>query len=230
MTETALLVGNSDGIGLAFTRLLLDKGWRVLGVSRSPTSVDHPSCTHVVHDVKAGDLETALERLVSAHAVPDVLVYCAGIGEELDPKTFEHDEEVFAVNLAGLVRTAACIVPAMVARGSGHLIGLSSIADELVIAEAPSYSASKAGFSSYLNGLGLLLRKRGVSVTNVRFGFVDTKMARAETRPLLITPERAAAVLWRCVRRRPLQCTYPRTAGCLARVLRWVQRVGIWAR
>ena len=44
---------------------------------------------------------------------------------------------------------------------------------------APSYSASKAGLSSWLGGLALALRPRGVHVTNVRLGFVDTKMAKA---------------------------------------------------
>ena len=66
----------------------------------------------------------------------------------------------------------------MVKRGQGHFIGVSSLANELLSAEAPSYHASKAGFFNYLGVLALALKPKGVHVTNVRFGFVNTKMAK----------------------------------------------------
>jgi short-subunit dehydrogenase len=61
------------------------------------------------------------------------------------------------------------VIPWMVKRGKGHFIGLSSVADELLSPEAPSYHASKAGFSNYLEGLALAVRTKGVHITNVRF-------------------------------------------------------------
>lgn len=51
MAERALLVGHSDGIGLAVTRRLLARGWEVTGVSRSPSPVENPACRHHVEDV-----------------------------------------------------------------------------------------------------------------------------------------------------------------------------------
>ncbi|MCB9089370.1 MAG: SDR family NAD(P)-dependent oxidoreductase [Calditrichae bacterium] len=70
-------------------------------------------------------------------------------------------------------------LPPCSSRGAGRaFIGLSSLADEMISAEAPSYHAAKAGFSNYLEGLALALKPSGVRVTNLRFGFVDTKMAK----------------------------------------------------
>ncbi|MCA8962417.1 MAG: SDR family NAD(P)-dependent oxidoreductase, partial [Planctomycetes bacterium] len=88
---------------------------------------------------------------------------------------------------------------------------------------AVCYPASKAAMTQYLKGLHLALRHRGVAVTNVRFGFVDTKMADAPVRPLMISVDRAARVLWNAIEERPAIRTYPRTAGVAALALRgWI--------
>ena len=81
----------------------------------------------------------------------------------LDTTQMEREIEIVNVNFLGMVRTVAVVIPAMVAQGSGHFIGLSSLADEMISAEAPSYSASKAGFSNYLESLALALCPSGVS-------------------------------------------------------------------
>ena len=52
------------------------------------------------------------------------------------------EAESAEVNLMGMIKTVSCVVPLMVERDQGHFIGLSSVADELLSAEAPSYHAS----------------------------------------------------------------------------------------
>lgn len=104
------------------------------------------------------------------------------------------------------------MIPQMVKRRGGHFIGVSSLADELISAKAPSYSDSKAGFSNYFGGLALAVRPKGVHVTNVRFGFVDTKMAKGDARPLMICVERAADHLESCIAKRPATYTAPEIA------------------
>ena len=108
------------------------------------------------------------------------------------------------------LRTAAAVIPHMVRNGRGHFIGVSSLADELRSSEAPSYHASKAGFSNYLGGLALALRPKGVYVTNVRFGFVDTKMAKADVKPFMINVRKAVDHLENCIRKKPVCYTAPK--------------------
>ncbi len=224
---TALIVGSSDGIGLALARTMLAEGWRVAGISRSPAPIDDPAYAHTVADVTAPDYRDILAELVSDIG-PDVCVYCAGIGESLDHADLARDLTVFDVNLVGALATVAAVVPGMVAAGDGHFIGLSSQADTFVNADAPSYSASKAGLSAYLHGLALALRPHGVYVTNVRFGFVDTKMARSEVRPFMISADKAASLIMRCVKKRPISFTYPKRMAGLLWFLRWGPRLRIW--
>lgn len=214
----ALVVGNSDGVGLAFTRHLLDEGWVVMGVLRRAAPIVHASYEHAVLDVAAPGYRDALAALCARSGPFDACVYCAGVGELFDPSDLTREAHTLRVNLVAAVETVETVLPAMLAAGRGHFVGLSSIGDGCS-PEAPSYAASKAGLSSYLGGLALALRGRGVAVTNVRFGFVDTKMAKSPVRPMMVPPGRAADVLVRCLRTRPAQITYPKPMGALMHLL-----------
>lgn len=214
----ALVIGTSDGIGRALAQRLLDEGWMVTGISRRAAPISHPRYEHAVIDVSDRAFREALNELLARRGAVDSCVYCAGVGEMLDPADLRPDVDTLRVNLVGAVETAAAVIPAMVAAGKGHFVGLSSIGDGLS-PEAPAYAASKAGLSSYLEGLALALRPRGVFVSNVRFGFVDTKMAKGPVRPLMISVARAVDVLMDCIARRPVRRTYPRTMDVLVRLL-----------
>jgi NAD(P)-dependent dehydrogenase (short-subunit alcohol dehydrogenase family) len=205
---SAIIVGASTGIGLALARRLCTAGWSVTGLARSGAGFEHERYRHVIADVR----EASYRGLLAAEAerLPDVCVYSTGIGFELDFAQAARESDVFTTNLTGLVITAEVLVPRMVDARAGHLIGISSQADQLVDRYAPSYAASKAGMSSYLEGLALACRPYGVAVTNVRFGFVDTAMAKAPgPKPFMVTADRAAQVIERCIRTRQIRKTFP---------------------
>jgi short-subunit dehydrogenase len=220
----ALIVGNTDGIGLALTRRLLGDGWSVVGVSRRPADLDHPEYEHRIADVAAPGYPAALDGA----GVVDLCVYAAGIGELLDlDGGLGSQTDAIRVNLLGAALTVEAVLPGMLALGRGHIIGLSSLADVLISKEAPGYAASKAGLSSYLLGLGQAVRPRGVAVTAVRFGFVDTKMAKGPSTPLKIGVDEAVGVLVRAVGRRPAVVSYPRRMSVGARTLRALSRLSL---
>jgi NAD(P)-dependent dehydrogenase (short-subunit alcohol dehydrogenase family) len=205
---TALVIGASSGIGEALARRLAGGGWTVVGFARRASPIEAERYHHVVADVRSPSYREALTAALDRLDSLDVCVYAAGIGHELELPAFDREADVFATNLLGAVITAELVVPRMIAKRAGHFIGLSSQADHLISPHTPSYSASKAGMSAYLEGLALACKPHGVAVTNVRFGFVDTAMSRG-TRPFLISAERAAALVERCMARRPIRYTFP---------------------
>ena len=227
MKGKALLIGNSDGIGLATTRELLKREWKVVGISRSESPIEDASYEHIVAEVQDDDYSEKLKSVLLKVEPLDLCVYCAGIGERLDPSNMECEVEIFNVNLLGMIKTASCVIPLMVKRGKGHFVGLSSMADELLSAEAPSYHASKAGFSNYLEGLALALKPKGVHVSNVRFGFVDTKMAKGDVKPFMMGVERAALHLLSCVEKKPVRYTAPWIMIPLVTFRKWMMRLSI---
>jgi NAD(P)-dependent dehydrogenase (short-subunit alcohol dehydrogenase family) len=225
--RTAIVVGASAGIGLAVCRHLVDAGWTVIGLARGAAGLAHDRYRHVIADVRAADYRDAIAGIEGA---PDLCIYAAGIGHELDLAAPVHEAEVFATNLIGAVITAEVLIPRMVAARAGHLIVLSSQADRLIDRHAPSYAASKAGMSSYFEGLALACRPHGVAITNLRLGFVDTAMSRGQpVRPFLITAERAARIVDRCIARRPIRKTSPLRMAALLWLVRWGTRLRIWA-
>jgi len=221
----ALLIGNSDGIGLEATKRLLAAGWDVVGISRSPSPITGNNYKNRVADVSESEYPELLTGLLQEGPV-DLCVYFVGIGEPLDPLDMSGEARIIDVNLTGMVRTAAAVIPGMVKRGQGHFIGVSSMADELLSAEAPSYNASKAGFSNYLGGLALALRPKGVSVTNVRFGFVDTKMAKSDVKPFMMSVEKAVDHLETCMKKKPARYTAPKIMIPLLKILKIMMKLG----
>jgi short-subunit dehydrogenase len=224
--QRALMVGNSDGIGLAATQRLLNAEWDIVGISRSETSLRNPKYHHLVADVGDGKYSELLEEL-SLKSFFDLCIYFAGIGGLLDLKNMREEPRVIDVNLTGMVRTAAAIIPKMINSGKGHFIGISSLADDLLSAEAPSYNASKAGYSNYLEGLGLALKLKGVFVTNVRFGFVDTKMAKGDIKPFIMSVEKAVDHLQTCIKKKPARYTAPRIAIPLVKLRKLMMMSGM---
>ncbi|XVU29632.1 SDR family NAD(P)-dependent oxidoreductase [Actinoplanes sp. CA-054009] len=209
----ALIIGNSDGIGLALTHRLLADGWQVTGVSRRPIG---GAARHFVADVTGAGYRDVVAQ-ASAGGV-DLCVYAAGIGDLFDPADLAAQTRALEVNLIGAARTIEVVAPAMIAARSGHIIGLSSLADVAPSPQAPAYAASKAGLTSYLLGLRGALRPYDVAVSAIRFGFVDTKMAKSPVKPLLMPVEKAVDVIVDCLRTRRAVVSRPRRMAALMRV------------
>jgi len=225
MTGKALLIGNSDGIGLAITKALLERKWRVIGISRSDSPIHNNNYEHYVMQVQESDYTEKLKAILTKEEKIDLSIYSAGIGELLDVANMANEEEIIKVNLLGMVKTATSVIPLMVKEGKGHFIGLSSVADEMLSLEAPSYHASKAGFSNYLEGLALALKPKGLYVTNIRFGFVDTKMAKGDVKPFMMGVDRAVEHVLYCIEKKPIRYTAPKIIIPMVKFRRWMLRL-----
>ncbi len=228
MTYNILIIGNSDGIGAAVTQALLREGHHVVGVSRSPSPLGQEGPHHIVHDVSAEDYPEKLQQVLKQEGPFDVCIYCAAIGASLPLPDCSQEAHVIDVNFTAMVRTLGIVLPAWITRGTGHFIGLSSLADDFYNKDAPSYTASKAGVSHYLVSMALRLRKHGIFITNIRFGFVDTKLPKASWKPLMMTADQAAKHVLHCLKTRPIQLSVPKVAGAVLHGIRWIQSLRVW--
>lgn len=217
MTRSALIIGGSDGIGLGLAERLLELGWSVRGLSRSAAPIDHGSYQHRVRDVLDPEYRAEVGEWGREC---DVVVFCVGVGNDRLPEEGIGEVKTLDVNLRSMVIALEEVVPAWVERRHGHFLGLSSLVDGILVPDGASYCASKAGVSSYLECLGLRVRPLGVAITNVRFGFVDTKMARSDHKPFMITVRDAVRVIERAIERRPLRVAAPRRARWAAALYR----------
>ena len=206
------------------TKRLLELGWRTFGISRSESPLTNTSYSHHVMNVTDNRFTALLDSLIIDNPI-DLCVYLVGIGELLNLADMKSEVKIIDVNLLGMVRTTSTVIPHMAERNQGHFIGISSLADELLSSEAPSYHASKAGFSNYLESLAHSLKNEGVSVTNVRFGFVDTKMAKGDVKPFIMNVEKAVDHLVKCMKNKPIRYTAPKIAIPLIKSRKIMMRV-----
>ena len=73
--------------------------------------------------------------------------------------------------------------------------------------------------------LALALKSKGVAVTNVRFGFVDTKMAKGDVKPFMISVDRATQHLLRCMKKKPIRYTAPKIVRHMIWLRRWALKL-----
>ncbi len=222
-SKKAIIIGNSDGIGLGLTKRLLKLEWSVQGFSRSKSSIKNENYSHTTIDVTSSDYSQKLSEQTGDDIA--LCVYCAGIGEELDFENLQLERKVFEVNLIGAVKTIETILPEMKKSKNGHMIVLSSIGDVAISPEAPSYFASKAGLSSYVESLALAMKPYNVAITNIRFGFVDTKMAKGDHFPFMMSVDKSVDYILECIKKRPIRFTRPRKMAFLALIHRWYTRL-----
>jgi short-subunit dehydrogenase len=179
--KVALVTGASSGIGRAVALELADLGARVLLHGRDEHRLAEVAAltggTALPADLAHADQRESLaRRAVGVHDRVDVLVSNAGVGWA-GPFTdmSAHDvRQVLEVDLAAAVDLTRLLLPAMVARGSGALCFVSSVAGRTGVAGEAVYSAAKAGLDLFAESLRLEARGTGVQVSVVVPGVVDT--------------------------------------------------------
>lgn len=174
----ALVTGATGGIGRAIARALHGRGAHVLLSGRREPVLDEVVAELGDRaDALPADLASASEArdLVDRAGRVDVLVANAALpaSGKLDTYTPEQIDRAVAVNLSAPIHLAHTLVPAMVERGEGHLVFISSISGKVASGGASLYAATKFGLRGFATALHDELDRDGVGVTTVFPGFIS---------------------------------------------------------
>jgi short-subunit dehydrogenase len=153
-----------------------------------------------VYAADVGDslaMRSAAEAFIQSAGIPDLVIANAGVSSGTltsDSKDQVVFEEIMRTNVMGMVHTYQPFVEAMRMRGSGTLVGISSIAGFRGIPGSGAYSASKAAATAYLESLRVELSSSGVNVLTVCPGYIKTPMTDVNSfyMPFLMDAARAA--------------------------------------
>jgi short-subunit dehydrogenase len=173
--RSVLLTGATGGLGHAIARRLRAAGAELVLTGRR-AEVLEPLATETGARSVAVDLAdpAQVERLAREHAGVDVLVANAGLPGSglLTSFSIEEIDRALAVNLRAPMVLARTLSEPMVARGSGHLVFMSSLAGKVGTPRSPVYSATKFGLRGFAQSLREDLRPSGVGVSAIFPGFV----------------------------------------------------------
>lgn len=174
----ALVTGASSGIGAATATRLASDGYRVLAVARRAERLDElaaaTGCEVHVLDVRDSD---ALVELIERAGPLDVLVNNAGLGRmggSLAESSLDDIVDSVDTNITSVMVATKAALPAMTARGLGHIVNIGSMAGLYPLPSA-SYGATKAAIHRLSTNLRLELRGTGVRVTEICPGRVSTE-------------------------------------------------------
>lgn len=231
--RTALITGASSGIGEALATELASRGVHVTLAARREERLRAlaerieargGAADVVVMDVTLPDEAAELVQSADTRVGGlDLIVANAGLGhpQAAGGMGWPEARDVVATNFTGAIATLTAVLPRLVQRGRGHLVGVSSVAAFAPTPNGTTYRATKAGLSAFLDNLRAEIGGTGVGVTAVHPGFVRTPLADAFPidPPLVVSADAAARHIVARLRRNPREINFPWSVASMMRVL-----------
>lgn len=224
--QVAVITGASSGIGWEVAKSLAAEGCKVGLLARRRDRLDAlaeeirkiggTAAVAEANVADRGQTEAAIRQVREALGPVDLLFANAGVGKPtpLGPEGTDAAEEMFRVNVFGVIYAIGAVLPEMLERRSGHLVAVSSLAAYRGLPAESGYCASKAAVNSYMDGLRVHLRDKGIAVTTVCPGFVRTPMTKINEEskvpmPFLMDADEAARRIVNALRKRRKVFDFP---------------------
>ena len=219
------LIGASEGLGLALARQISAAGAEVILSARSEAGLQKavaqmPGRARAV----AVDVVDPAAVAKAAEAVGDVdgVVFMAGVYWPMKAQHWnaEQVEAMCDVNFTGCARVIGTVLPAMVARGQGHLVLTGSLSGFRGLPGASGYAPSKAGVMAMAECLYADLRGSGVTVQLANPGFIRTRLTEKNdfAMPFLMEPEQAAREMFELMQTERFKSSFPTVFSWLFRL------------
>ncbi len=221
---TVIITGASSGIGRALALLMAEEGYdlgliarrrELLESAQSEISRYHPKIKVKIYPCNVADTDECRKAIFKlAHELQhlDVFVANAGVGGSTpggDP-CWEESQKIIETNVRGAIASLEAAKEIMLKQKSGHLVGISSIAAARGLPQSSAYCMSRAAIAVYLESLRVDLKNRGIFVTSIHPGFVDTPMTKKmSSRPFLVSAEKGAEEIFWAIRRKKARHYFP---------------------
>jgi short-subunit dehydrogenase len=232
----AIVTGASSGIGRELAVQLGAAGYRLGLIARrsallnaTAERITSAGGVAVVLAADVGDrgsIHHAVESITRELGPVEIMVANAGFAAptRLNPLNTEDVERMIRVNVLGVIYSIESVLPAMLERRRGHVLAVSSLAAFKGLPGESAYCASKAAVNAYLEGLRINLRNRGIKVTTVCPGYVQTAMVPMDSATPFIMPAQAAAarIMRVIAKRKGGVVAFPLPMALLASLSTWL--------
>lgn len=202
-----IITGASSGLGEGTARQLALRGHRLALLARRRDRLDRlagelassPGGKPLVEELDVTEfprVRETIHRVAETLGGLDVVVANAGVAANTPAGKGHFDDirRTIDTNLLGAIATIEAAVEVFRKQGSGHVVGITSLAAVRGLRNLGAYSASKAGLGRYLEALRLEVARDGVEVTDLAPGYIDTDLNRnVKNRPFLVSAEQGTA-------------------------------------
>lgn len=231
--ECAVITGASSGLGRALAARLAEAGVKVAMLGRrlermaeqaAAIEASGGAAAAIQCDVTdPAAVQHAMGQARDALGPIDLLIANAGVAQpmaadQLDLATFEW---TYRVNVFGALYAIAAVLPDMIQRRQGHIVGISSQAAYRAYPRLLAYCGSKAAMNQELEAIRNRVHQWNIDVTTICPGFIRTAMTEAHDLPQPMRMELEPAVdrIYRAIRRRRKFYTFPLTMAWYHRLM-----------
>lgn len=223
------IVGASTGIGQATAAELHGLGARVIVSARNASALDafvqqHPGSQALALDATDPHAVHAAAAELLHEGPLDCVMYCAGHYQAMRADALDVPDMLrhVHVNYFGALYLLDAVLPAMLSRGAGHISLVGSVAGYRGLPQSLAYGPTKAALINLAETLYQDLRPKGVGVSIINPGFVQTPLTadNAFTMPALLTPAQAASAIVRGWARGVFEIHFPKRFTLWMQLLR----------
>ncbi|MBC58410.1 MAG: short-chain dehydrogenase [Confluentimicrobium sp.] len=209
-----LILGGRSDIGRAVAHAFAAKGHPIQLAARGAASLEtsrkdmelRHGVSVTLHEFDALDMAGQAGFIDALPALPEIVVCAVGLlGDQYDDeRDFDAATRVMRSNFEAPANILGLFANRFETRGTGTLVGVSSVAGDRGRASNYIYGSAKAGFTAYLSGLRNRLARKGIHVVTVKPGFVATSMTAGMDLPEKLTaaPEMLGEKIVQAVERR----------------------------
>ncbi len=209
--QRVIVVGASSGIGAALVRQLAQSGNHVAALARRIDELNAlcdalPTAKAYPHDVTDfGAVPALFNTITQELGGLDMIIYAAGVQPAMGPSEYDFakDQKMVEINLLGAMAWLNQAALVFERKGSGHIVGIGSVAGDRGRSAFPGYHTSKGALAIYLEALRNRIAKKGAHVTTIKPGFVQTRLLENAAKTFwVITPDEAAESILNAVKRK----------------------------
>ena len=217
--NTAVISGASDGIGAAFSRVLIEKGWEVIGIGRNKNKLsqlknkmklNRHHFKPYVCDVKNFDKLKLIAKQINT---PKLIFLNAGIYNPINSSQSNIDiyKEHINVNYLGVINCYEAFLPKMLLNKKGQIIIMSSISGWIGLPKAAAYGPTKAALRSFAQSIRYDLNSHGIKVQVCSPGFVKTSATSLKDfdMPGLMKVDKAAELIYKNMHSNKFEFSFP---------------------
>lgn len=212
--NTVMILGARSDIAMAVAHRFANEGYDLQLAARNSENM-HKDKLDIelryqikvtLHNFDALELKSHDELLDSLPILPNIAVCAVGLlgNQKINERDIETTTKIIRSNFEGPVSILSALANRFEQRGSGTLIGISSVAGERGRAANYIYGSAKSGFTTFLSGLRNRMTSKGVHIITVLPGFVDTKMTNRLDLPSKLTakPDDVAVAIIKATKKR----------------------------
>jgi short-subunit dehydrogenase len=234
--ETAVITGASSGIGEELAKRLAADGVKVALLARRRERMD---ATVAAIEAAGGralaitcdvtdrhQVADAFKQVEAAYGPVDLMIANAGVAQVMSADRLDLDvaERTYKINVFGTLYAISAVLPSMMGRRKGHIVGISSMASVRAYPGLMAYSASKSAMNRELEAVRNRVRKWGVSVSTICPGYIRTEMTENASLPQPMRMELGPAVdkIYKAIMKRKRYYIFPFAMALVTKLMAWL--------